>query len=399
MRNPTSGLWSALSSSVALSVNNCSTVLLVIGSSDPGGGEGGEGGESGTTSPHGELSVWLGNNLDLGTSGGLGGNFSLKSLGKVFVHGGTTGKNKVSKKGLSDIDIGLVDGVHGELVEGLAALTIERRLEEELGAAHTDLSLDGDDALIGESVGHILGGGALSSSFLFLEVLSDVASLLLDVLDDFELGGGGEVVAVVEEELLAPVGEHATGDVHLGDGVGDGETFEDGHSVGNTITGVNNETSGSTVGVEGEDSLDLDVGVGHAEGLEHDGDHALSVGLGVHGSLSEEDTLGLGGGNSELVVEGVLPDLLHVVPVGDNTGGNGVLEVQDTSLLLSLVTDVLRLDLDTLHGAGVSGSTDNGGEHSGGSILTSDTGLDHTGSVIDHNNGEIFCHSLCFFSF
>jgi hypothetical protein len=31
------------------------------------------------------------------------------------------------------------------------------------------------------------------------------------------------------------------------------------------------------------------------------------------------------GSDSKLVVEGVVPDLLHVVPVGDNTVLNGVL--------------------------------------------------------------------------
>ena len=40
------------------------------------------------------------------------------------------------------------------------------------------------------------------------------------------------------------------------------------------------------------------------------------------------------------VVEGVMPDLLHIVPVGDDSVLNGVLEGQDTSLGLSLITDV-----------------------------------------------------------
>jgi hypothetical protein len=277
--------------------------------------------------------------------------------------------------------------VHGEGIERFARLAIKLGSEEELGAGHTDLGLDGDDALIGEGVGDILGGATLGLGLLFLEVLGNEAGLLLDVLDDFELGGGGEVVAMVKEELLGPVGEYTTGDVHLGDGVRDGETFEDGDGMGNTITRVDNETSGSTSGVEGEDGLDGDVAVGNVEGLEHDADHLLSVDLGVHGSLSEENTSDVGGGgHSELIEESVLPDLLHIIPVADDTGSDGVLEIEDTSLLLGLVTDVLRFDLDTLHGGSVSRSTNKSWEHGGGSILTGDTSLDHTGSVIDHNN-------------
>lgn len=57
--------------------------------------------------------------------------------------------------------------------------------------------------------------------------------------------------------------------------------------------------------------------------------HLLSVGLGVKRGLSKEDGVLLGG-NAELVVEGVVPDLLHVIPVGDDTVLDGVLEGKDT---------------------------------------------------------------------
>ena len=57
--------------------------------------------------------------------------------------------------------------------------------------------------------------------------------------------------------------------------------------------------------------------------------HLLSVGLGIEGSLSEEDGVLLGG-DTQLVVEGVVPDLLHVVPVGDDTVLDGVLQGEDT---------------------------------------------------------------------
>ncbi len=50
--------------------------------------------------------------------------------------------------------------------------------------------------------------------------------------------------------------------------------------------------------------------------LEHDLGHALAVGLGVERVLSEQDGVLLGG-NTEFVVEGVMPDLLHIVPVGE----------------------------------------------------------------------------------
>lgn len=44
--------------------------------------------------------------------------------------------------------------------------------------------------------------------------------------------------------------------------------------------------------------------------------------------------------HAQLVEESVVPDLLHVVPVGHDTVLNGVAQSQDTALGLSLVTDV-----------------------------------------------------------
>ena len=78
---------------------------------------------------------------------------------------------------------------------------------------------------------------------------------------------------------------------------------------------------------------------GHVEGLKHDLSHLLPVGLGVEGSLSQEDGVLLGG-HTQLIVEGVMPDLLHVVPVGDDSMLDGVLEGEDTPLGLGLVSNI-----------------------------------------------------------
>merc|ERR1712038_434360 len=98
-------------------------------------------------------------------------------------------------------------------------------------------------------------------------------------------------------------------------------------------------TSGTARGIEGKDSLDGNVHGGHVGGLEHDLGHLLPVSLGVEGGLSQEDGLLLWG-NTELIVEGVVPDLLHVVPVGDDTVLDGVLQGEDTSLGLSFISNI-----------------------------------------------------------
>merc|ERR1711975_43486 len=154
--------------------------------------------------------------------------------------------------------------------------------------------------------------------------MGNIAQLLLDVTDNLSLGSGGEGVTSLGEDLHQVVGEFTASQVKTEDGVGESITFIDGDSVGNTITRVHDDTGGTTRGVQGEHSLDGNVHGGHVEGLEHDLGHLLTVSLGVEGSLSQEDRLFLGG-NTELVVEGVVPDLLHIIPVGDDTVLNGVL--------------------------------------------------------------------------
>merc|ERR1712130_879054 len=124
------------------------------------------------------------------------------------------------------------------------------------------------------------------------------------------LGSGGEGVAPFGEDLHQVVGELTTSQVQTDNGVGESITLVDRDTVGDTVTGVHNDTGGTAGGIQGEHSLDGDVHGGYVEGLKHDLGHLLPVGLGVEGSLSQEDGLLLGG-NAELVVEGVVPDLLH----------------------------------------------------------------------------------------
>merc|ERR1711974_85170 len=146
-------------------------------------------------------------------------------------------------------------------------------------------------------------------------------------------------------------------------------TFIDGDGVGDTITRVHDDTSGTARCIEGKDSLDGNIHGGHVEGLKHDLGHLFTVGLGVQWGLSQEDGLLLWG-NAELIVEGVMPDLLHVIPVGDDAVLNGVLQGEDTPLGLSLISDIGVLLSHTNHDALVTGTSDDGGEDSAGSVVS-----------------------------
>ena len=85
-------------------------------------------------------------------------------------------------------------------------------------------------------------------------------------------------------------------------------TFIDWDCVGNAISRIQDDTSGTSRGVKREHSLDSDVHSGGVEGLEHDLGHLLSVSFGVKRGLSQEDGVLLRG-NSQLIVESMMPDL------------------------------------------------------------------------------------------
>jgi len=369
----------------ALSVDNGWSCLVVLLLGDPHGLEGGEGSQDGATNPHRVLSLWWRDDLDLHGGWGKSGDLLLHTVSNTWVHGGTAGEDVVSVEVLSDVNVALHDRVVSGLVDTGGLHTNEGRLEEGLWATES-LVTDGDDLTVGELVALLKRSGRGGGGHLLLKVEGDVAELLLDVSDNFALGGGDEAVASLGEDLHEVVGEIATGEIESHDGVGKSVTLVHWHVVGDTITGVEHDTGGTARGVEGEHGLDGDVHGWEIEGLEHDLGHLFSVSLWVEWGLGEEGGALLRG-DSELVVVGVVPDLLHIVPVGDDTVLDWVLQGEDTSLGLSLVSDVAVLLAHTDHDTLVSWSTDDGWEDGSWSIVTGETALAESGTVIDNQVG------------
>jgi hypothetical protein len=368
--------------------------LVVLGLGDPHLLEGGQGCQDGATDPDGVLSLRRSNNLDLHGRRSQGGQFLGHALSNAREHGGTTGQHDVGVQVAADIHVALHDGLESAVVHTRGLLADKGRLEEDLRASES-LSTDDDDVAVGKLVGLLQSRGLGGGLGLLVEVQGDVGELLLDVSYDFSLGSGGEGVATLGQDLHQVVGQVAAGKVKTHDGVGKSVAFVDGDSVGDTITRVQNAAGGSAGGVQRQHGLDVHVHGGHVEGLEHDLGHALSVGLGVQGGLSQQDGVLLRG-NTQLVVEGVVPDLLHIVPVGHDAVLNGVLQSQHTSLGLGLVSDVSILLVHADHDSGVLGSANNGGEDGSWGVITSKAGLAHTGTVINNKGLHVFVGHLYF---
>merc|ERR1712121_231999 len=249
----------------ALSVDNSGARLVVLLLGDPHLQEGGEGGQDGAADPHRVLPLGGSDDLDLDGGGRQGGDLLLHPVGDTGVHGGASGHDGVGVQVLTDVNVALHDGVVRGLVDAAGLHAEEGRLEEGLGAAEP-LVADGDDLTVGKLVGLLQGAAGGGGSHLLLKVQGDVAQLLLDVPHDLALGGGGEGVAALSEDLHQVVGQVTASKVQTQDGVGQGVPLVDGDSVGDTVTRVQDNTGGTAGGVQGEHGLDGHVHGGRVEG-------------------------------------------------------------------------------------------------------------------------------------
>jgi len=364
----------------ALPVDNAWARLIVFLLGDPHLLEGGQGGQDGTTDPDGVFSLWGSNDLDLNGGWSQGSDFLLHSVSNTRVHGGTTGQDSVGIQILTDVDIALHDGVVYGLVDSAGFHTQEAGLEKGLWATESFIT-DGDDLTIRQFIGFLKGSGSSSGGHFLFKVQSYIAELLLDVSDNFSLSSGGERVATFSEDLHEVVSKVSSGQVQTEDGMGKGVTFIDGDGVRYTITRVQDDTGGTTGSVQGQDGLDGDIHGWGIERFKHDLGHLFPVSFWVKRGLSEEDGVFLWG-NSQLIVEGVMPDLFHVIPVRDDSVLNRVLQGEDTSLGLSLITYIAVFLTHTDHDTLMSWASDDGRENSPGSVVPGESGFAHTGSIV-----------------
>ena len=84
----------------------------------------------------------------------------------------------------------------------------------------------------------------------------------------------------------------------------------------------------------------------------------------------------------------MMPDLLHAIPVGDYAMLDGVLQGKDTSLGLSLISNIGILLSHTNHDTLVTGPSNNGWEDCAGSIISSKSGLAHARAIVNNKSSN-----------
>ena len=95
-------------------------------------------------------------------------------------------------------------------------------------------------------------------------------------------------------------------------------------------------TSCATARIKGKNSLNSNIHSRGIKGLKHNLSHFFTIGLGVERSLCEEDWV-LFWGHTKLIVEGVVPNFLHVVPTGHDSVFERVFKREDAPLGLGFV--------------------------------------------------------------
>ena len=368
-------------------MDNAWTRLVILLLADPHLLERGQRGKDGTTNPDRVLPLRRSNDLDLHCGWSQGRDFLLHTVSNAREHGATTGQHSVGVQVLPDVHVALHDGVVAGLVDASRLHAKEGRLEQGLGAAEP-LVADGNHLPVRELVALLKAGAGGSCLHLLLKVQGHVTQLLFDVTHNLTLSSGCEGVATLGQDLHQVVGQITPSQIQTKDGMGESVALVDGHGVRHTITGVEHDASSTTRRVQRQHGLDGHVHCWSVEGLEHDLGHLLPVGFGIQGSLRQKNGVLLGS-HAQLVVEGVVPDLLHVVPVGHDAVLDRVLQGQDAALALGLVTNVRVFLAHTHHHTLMPGSADDGGEDSARSVVSCKSGLAHAGTIVNDQRSNV----------
>mmetsp|Transcript_24453 Transcript_24453/g.57797 ORF Transcript_24453/g.57797 Transcript_24453/m.57797 type:complete len:407 (+) Transcript_24453:178-1398(+) len=372
----------------ALAVDNRWARFIILLLADPHTLEGRQRRKNRSSNPHGVLALWRSHNLHLDGSWSQRSHFLRHTLTDSREHGGTSRKNNVGIQVLSDINITLHDGLESAVSNTIHFKTSQVGLEQNLRTSESLVSNNNDVTI--RQFKRLLQSRRLSSLLhLLLKVNSNETQGLLDVTNNFTLSSGCQRVTTLGQDLHQVISQVTTSKIHTHDSMGKGISLIDRNSVGNTISRIQNTPSGTSGGIQGKNSLDVHIHGGNVEGFKHDLGHSLSVGLRVHGGLGQQHRMGFRS-NTKLIVEGVVPDLLHIIPVGDNSVLDGVLQSENTSLGLGFVSNIGITLFHSNHDTRLTGTTDQGRENGSGGIVSGESSFAHSGTVVNDKGGNIF---------
>jgi hypothetical protein len=132
------------------------------------------------------------------------------------------------------------------------------------------LVTNGDDVSVWEFELDIFVSRFFEFFHFFIEIKSNVAFFFFDSSNNLEFSRTLESLTGFHQDFGKMRSKISTSEVVSHDSVWKRITFIDWDSVSNSITRINDHTSGSTGGIEGKDSLDRDIELWDTESLEED---------------------------------------------------------------------------------------------------------------------------------
>lgn len=138
-----------------------------------------------------------------------------------------------------------MDGIEQELCNARLFDVDEVRLEQTLRRLEP-LATHSDHAAVRQSVAFHKNSGVFAEPLVELQVVGDVAELLLDLSDGFEVGGSVESVTATEEEGDEVAGDVPAGDVESASEVVEDGGFVDGDNVRDAVSGVDDYAGAET---------------------------------------------------------------------------------------------------------------------------------------------------------
>merc|ERR1712050_566395 len=367
------------------SVNNTWTCFIVLLFSDPHSLKSRQRSQNGTTNPDGVFPFWWRDNFDFHGGWSQSSDFFLHSISNTWVHSGTTGQNVVSVQIFSDINIALHNRVISSFMNTSRFHTDEGWLKQSFWASESFVT-NGDNLTIWKFIRFFQRGRRSGGGHFLFKVQGNVAKFFFDVSDDFSFSGSDKAVTSFSKDFHEVISQVSTGKIESHDSVWESITFVNWNVVGNTITRVQNDTSGSTRSVQRQNGLNGDVHGWEIESLKHNLSHLFSIGFWVQWSFGQQ-SWAFFWGDSKFVVVSVVPDFFHIVPIGDDTVFDWVFQGEDTSFGLGFVSDIRVFLAHTDHNTLMSWSTDDGWEDGSWSIVTGETAFAKSGSVIDNQVG------------
>lgn len=169
----------------------------------------------------------------------------LQTRGQTGVHAASSTEHDGLVETGAHVDVGTLDGVEQQLGDTWLVDVDQVRLEETLGSLEP-LAAHADDTAVGEGVGLDEDRRVFRELLVQFQIVRDVAQLLLDLAHGLEVGRAVEGVTAAEEKGDQVAGDVATSNVQSVDVVVQDGGFIDGDNVGDTVSGIDDDTTAET---------------------------------------------------------------------------------------------------------------------------------------------------------